>query len=187
MKKIVILIILLLITFGNKSVYAKDCKELISAAKRGKYAEVNKLIDEGCNLEIFDLFGMTPLVWSAGKGHIKVANLLINSGVNIDAPERMFGKTALMFSIEKDQIKSVNFLIEKGTNVETRDKVGYTALMWATMKNNVDAIKILLKNGANPNAKVNSGKFVGQTALKIAEDGGYPEIVMMLKGAGAKE
>ena len=49
--------------------------------------------------------------------------------------------------------------------------------------NNIEAVKTLLDKGADINAKDNDGS----TALKLASEKGYTDIIKLLKQAGAKE
>ncbi|OPX97441.1 MAG: Ankyrin repeats (3 copies) [Syntrophorhabdus sp. PtaB.Bin047] len=66
--------------------------------------------------------------------------------------------------------------------VNAADKNGATAVMWASWHRSVRSLKALLAARANSNAKANNGL----TALKIARDKNYNDIVRMLEEAGAR-
>jgi hypothetical protein len=55
--------------------------------------------------------------------------------------------------------------------------------MWAAHRGYADAVQLLLDAGVDVNVK-NRG---GYTALMIAEFNGYPDVVQLLKAAGAQE
>ena len=69
-------------------------------------------------------------------------------------------------------------LLDKGADVNAkRGDSGQTPLMLATLRGEADTVKILLEKGADVNIRGNSGK----TALDIAEEKGYVEIIRMIK------
>jgi ankyrin repeat protein len=74
----------------------------------------------------------------------------------------------------------VRLLLEKGAPVDTGRNDGWTALMLAAEKGKADAVKALIAKGADVNVKINF-----MTPLKLAYR--YPEVVRILKEAGAKE
>ena len=71
--------------------------------------------------------------------------------------------------------------MEKGADPGISDKDGWTALMRAVFKGHTNTAKVLLERGADVSAESNDQKM----ALKIAEDRRLPEMVQLLKSAGA--
>ncbi len=71
-------------------------------------------------------------------------------------------------------------LIEAGADVNARDNDGYTPLMLACGKESAEIVTLLIEAGADVNVKNDYGK----TALNLALT---PEIIKLLKAAGAKE
>src|SRR5204863_251149 len=91
------------------------------------------------------------------------------------------GMTALMFASWEDHAEIVETLLEKGADPGISDKDGWTALMRAVFKGHTNTAKVLLARAADVSAEGSDQK----TALKIAEDRRLPEMVQLLKSAGA--
>ena len=63
------------------------------------------------------------------------------------------------------------------------DDSGKTALIWAADTGEVESARILLHAGA----KVNATAYDGASAIKRARANNHPNVVALLKSAGAKE
>jgi len=74
--------------------------------------------------------------------------------------------------------------LQHGADVNTKANDGGTAVMLAASAGDTNLVKALLGRGADV-----TGKYVetGQTALMVARDHGYDEIVQLLQTAGAKQ
>ena len=72
--------------------------------------------------------------------------------------------------------------MEKGADVDAQEPNGWSALMFTSMLNDLLTIENLILAGANVNIKTNEG----ETSLKRAEALEYPELIKILKAAGAK-
>ncbi|MGO8716607.1 MAG: ankyrin repeat domain-containing protein [Smithella sp.] len=73
-------------------------------------------------------------------------------------------------------LECARILIQKGAAVNSTDIAGWTPLMWAAFNGDVDMLKLLLENGADPKIASQSG----HTALSLAKDVDYPDIVKAL-------
>jgi len=73
-------------------------------------------------------------------------------------------------------------LLADGTNVNVRDSNGGTPLAHAAWFGHVETVKLLIEKGADVNAK----KLDGATVVALAESNKQPEVVEILKKAGAK-
>jgi len=87
---------------------------------------------------------------------------------------------------QTDEIKS--FILNKdnfptGITINERFDDGGTWLMYAAKYGRPQSVKALLEVGADVNIRDKNGR----TALKIAEQKGYSEIVQVLQATGAKE
>ena len=85
--------------------------------------------------------------------------------------------------------ETVGALLAKGANVNEQDQEGRTALMLAAFNdraddnNRVAVVELLLGRQADVNLQDNKGK----TALMVAQEKDRPEIVQLLRKAGAKK
>ena len=89
----------------------------------------------------------------------------------------------IMRAAEEGKTCVVEYLIESKEDVNVKDEDGWSALMNGAFDGHLDVVKLLLgAEGIN----VNQAKNDGKTALSIAKQEGYTEIVQLLTDAGAK-
>jgi ankyrin repeat protein len=126
---------------------------------RASARDVNRLIQEGVDVNAADKEGRTLLMWAARFNADEAVLLaLIEKGANVNAAS-LHGATPLMFAA----ISHLNHTallpsLEKGANVNATDKNGTTPLMIAAMHNSVPAIlSVLIEKGANVNATDKNG------------------------------
>ncbi len=108
-----------------------------------------------------------PLVAALGKGHIKVAELLLNHGADINV--RVDGTTPLLALAMQFRIKEVQFLLKHHADVNAKyeDDLS-TSLHAAVLILDTTRTQILLEHGAD----VNSQNFQGRTPLHRLIEGG---------------
>jgi ankyrin repeat protein len=79
----------------------------------------------------------------------------------------------------------MDLLLENGADVNSalisKNAAGWTALHFAVVNGDYDLVKYLLSNGAN----VNHTSDEGSTALSLARQEKYKEIISLLKNKGA--
>jgi len=75
-----------------------------------------------------------------------------------------------------NDIKGIKRFISEGEDVNLQDEWGWTALITATFCNDPAIVKLLLRAGAKLDLQNNEGK----TALDIAKEYDYQEIVELL-------
>ena len=83
-KQIFLVIHVLIFTF---SIFA-GAEPLNDAAKEGDLDKVNRLIQEGANIEVRDASSSTPLYNAVDGGHKELAELLISKGANVNAVDK---------------------------------------------------------------------------------------------------
>lgn len=153
----------------------------MSDAERRKLAEA--LIAAGADVNARDVYGKSALMTSS---HRTVVQTLLAAKADIKALDRN-GRTVLYHAAANDSVEVIKMLLDAGADVNGRSRDGSTALMAAAQGNRIEAVKALIElrgsrffGGLDLNAKNNDGK----TALSLASR--YPEVVKLLKEAGAK-
>lgn len=121
----------------------------------------------------------------------ETAEDLLASGIDVNVKgDRSY--SALHIAAAKGAKNIAEMLIEEGANVNARagnDRwegvwdEGWTPLQLSCMKGEIAVVELLLDKGAEVDVKTKGGS----TALSLAKDRGYTEIVELLKKHGAKE
>jgi ankyrin repeat protein len=158
-----------------------DGQPVLSVAALFNQADALKLLlKRGADLNGKDKHGGTALMTACWKGNSETVNAMLAEGPDLNT-QAANGMTALMFASWEDHAEIVETLLDKGADPGISDKDGWTALMRAVFKGHTNTAKVLLERGADVSAEGGDQK----TALKIAEDRRLPEMVQLLKSAGA--
>ncbi|WLR42895.1 ankyrin repeat domain-containing protein [Bacillus carboniphilus] len=87
-------------------------------------------------------------------------------------------ESLLTYACMHASIDIIEDLVNRGANINYSDDWGYTPLLNAiASEREVEIIQFLLENGANPNFTQEDGL----TALQLAEENGYDDIVEAIK------
>lgn len=124
--------------------------------------------------------GDTALHEAAERGHVSIANLLIDYGANVEARTRS-SLTPLYNAILGHHTDVVKLLLARGANVNAAIASGLAPLHLAAMKGYSDIAALLLDNQAA--VKAQSG--TGRTPLHWAALNGHGAIVRLLLEKGA--
>ncbi|XP_037085829.1 ankyrin repeat domain-containing protein 17-like [Pollicipes pollicipes] len=93
---------------------------------------------------------MTPLMAAAYRGFPKVAEVLLQRMIDINATvPGGGGKTALMIAAWRGHVSFVQLLISRGVAIEARNKAGRTALWWALDAGHGTIARLLQACGAS--------------------------------------
>ncbi|MCK4319153.1 ankyrin repeat domain-containing protein [Candidatus Micrarchaeota archaeon] len=155
-------------------------EELLRAAKEGDAEAVERLIQEGADINTRDDWGETALTHAIENGHTETAKFLIEKGADVNVKD-WEGRTALIRAAEKGYTETARFLIEKGADINTKDILGKTALILAAEKGHTETAEFLIEKGADINTK----DILGKTALMLAVSKGHTETVEFLIQKGA--
>ena len=180
-----------------------DCgwTALMGASMNGRLDIVENLIKQGADVNIKNSNRETALILASRCGYLEIVKCLIENKADIDVQDEL-GATALIWASGGRYLEIVKYLIENGADVNIKNNKNETALIKViiscikTFEENKDdmtkkhaalnrcfkIVKCLIENGADVNIKNNEGK----TALDLAEENGYKEIVEILKSVGAK-
>jgi len=116
-----------------------DIEQLHRAAQSGNSMEVERLLIEGFNINLFDDVSRTPLHYAVEEQHCAVAALLMERGADVNAhDEEKIGETALSFAVQKDSVEMVKFLLMHGANPHIIGWMGATA--WSRVQGRTDDV-----------------------------------------------
>ncbi|KAL6720554.1 hypothetical protein ACLMJK_002478 [Lecanora helva] len=143
------------------------------AAARGMEFIVNALISQGVDVQhkTFPV-GITALEMAARFGHVKIAQILLDSGAEVNTSNNK-GQTVLMLAVRFGHESMAMLLIGAGAKVGFCDHSGMTALHYAVAGRHENLTQVLLDNGAEVDSKDENG----QTALSWAAREGFHSII----------
>ncbi|MDI9348802.1 MAG: ankyrin repeat domain-containing protein [Candidatus Symbiobacter sp.] len=161
------------------------------AAQAGSVDALKMLLAAKVDINQVAEIGGTALVRAAENGNLKVVKFLIENGADINATNKA-GWTPLMAAAWKGHADVLNYLISKNAPLDSKYRDGTTALMWAAFEGHADTASILIVAHAKLDERAKPSKYMGydfsdKTALKIARERNFPEVVKLLVGAGARD
>lgn len=130
---------------------------LHKAIREGDIVEVQKLINEGCDLNIQDMYDLAPLHLTASSGRVDLVKLLIASGAALDIKDDC-GITPLHDAVLCNKTEVIRILIDSGADLEAkRNSDGFTPLHIAADLGKKDNIGLLILGGARLDSQDNDG------------------------------
>lgn len=148
-------------------------EELFTAARKGDVAAVRRLLDQGVDVNSKTEFGMTALAFAADAGHVEVVKLLIERQAHLDQPDSYYQFTPLIWATFHERVEVVAVLLKAGAKGEG------LALSFAVGQGQVAMVKAIIESGRIKQELLDS-QYRRQPPPK-------PEILALLKAAGAKE
>lgn len=168
---------------------------LLAGARSGDRQTVEHLLARQCDPNRADKAGMTALQYAAGHGDLAMVRLLLDRGARVNDANVFGGKvkhgdvalkglTPLMLAAPAADPAVIEALLDAGAAVNAADSRGMTPLMLAVSGETQDrrTVKLLLSRGA----EVNAVSAAGETALDWAVRFGDPEVLSLLRQAGAE-
>ncbi len=152
---------------------------LMEAVAFGTLADVQRIAEQGVNLEERDYWERTAWLFALQTGDVSKAQFLLGHGANSDARGRC-GKPPLFYAIENNHPAMLQWLLELGIDANQRDDFGDTALMTAAEYDNKEAVDLLLPAGANVNQRKRGYGALSEAntrdiALRLLEAGADPQ------------
>jgi len=158
---------------------------LVSAARKGNVAELNRLLAGGTDVNAgYD--GRRAISVAATAGKLAVVKTLLAKGVDL-ASEDIAG-TPLHAAAAGGHTEVVRFLIDRGAIIDARTTlgdettIGVTPLFLAASNGHLGATRLLIARGAD----VNHSNEKGLTPLMLAGHADDATTVQALIAAGAK-
>lgn len=149
---------------------------------------VSYLISRNADVNFKGKDGRTPLMWAAGNS-LETTKLLLDNGADVKAKGddgmTAFIQSAFGILSKKVDTEVMDLLLENGADINSalkgKDAAGWTALLFAAVNGDVELAEYLISHGAN----VNHTSDEGATALSLARQEKYKELVSLLKEHGA--
>lgn len=137
---------------------------------------VDMLLARGADIKKQNRPGSTPLIVAAKAGSCHLIDTLIARGNDPNAVNRAKA-SALIMAASQGHDECVRILLEKKVDLDKQSLSGQTALHFAAKRGDIDSVRRLLEAGA----KTGLEDYRGRTPLSLAEEGGYREVVALLK------
>jgi ankyrin repeat protein len=161
---------------------APEIDSLFEAAGTDDLDTALRLLDQGADVNAAQGDGMTPLHRTAETGNVRMADVLIEAGANLEAQTRVGSHTPLHVASASGRAGVVALLVASGADVEARTTTGATPLHFAAASGSAGAVTALLEGGASPDPRE---PVWGQTPLMFAAAEGRTEVVEALLEKGA--
>jgi len=164
---------------GWHDCFPKQVTPLHAAAYWGLDKVVTRLVvGEGVVINHQDSQGSTALHLAAQRGHVQVAQLLLEKAAStcINVVDSR-GRTAVAWASRNGHEAMVKLLLAWGAETLRPDCEGWTALHWAVMGGSAELVEILLSHHAN-NASL--GRLQRNRALILAAEAGSEAMIRML-------
>ena len=155
--------------------------DIFDAASVGRTARVAELLDRDPSLvNAFSGDGFFPLALAAFFGFPETVRLLLARGADASQVARNPMKIQALHSAVTGSFDSVKLLVDAGAPVNGKQDKGWTPLHEAVNRNDLEMTRYLVAHGADPRLQNDEGK----SAIGLAADKGFGEVLKVLKGAG---
>ena len=154
--------------------------DFVVVCNRGDVETVRDSLAQGADPNTVHSIGHPAVCAAAQNGHVAVCEVLISSGVNLEA-KQAGGGTALFAAAEKAHAEVAALLLKHGAAVDAAQNEGATPLFIAAQNAHAEVAALLLKHGAAVDAARNDSN----TPLIVAARKGNAEIAALLLAHGA--
>ena len=162
--------LLTLLTLAPLSVALADAPDLLSAAREGDLATVERLLAEGADINGVDRYGSTALAGAAVNGHLEVVRLLLERGADPNIAEAFYNSRPLEMALFFADRREVAMLL-LAHGAEDRDQ----ALGFALQRGDIELAT----------AAVDGGPIRESTLARLADlpNAGDAEVAALLSRA----
>jgi ankyrin repeat protein len=159
-------------------------RPLVEAAMQGNVEVVKQLLARGADVNEAQGDGMTALHWSAERGDVEIASLLLEAGANVRALTRIGSYTPLHLASKSGNGPIIEALLRAGADVNAvTSNSGATPLHFAAAAGDVRAVTALLDRGAQVNAR--DATEWEPTPLMFAAATNGADVIALLLARGA--
>lgn len=162
--------ILLLFVTGSFGADTKDetVQTILAAARERSTDRLQRLIDQGIDINTQNQNGQTALVVAASLGERNVVLFLLKKGALVDTAMKRYGWTALMEASFNGRSDMARLLLDNRADVNLVDSYRRTPLMLAVIgiHRNMETVELLLKRGAATNVRDDQGATAFLTAAR---------------------
>ena len=153
---------------------------LLSAARRGDSAEVERLLALGVGVNSTDGEGCSALMAASGGDQPAVVSQLLEAGAAraVDLVN-MHGETALLLAARGGSAGATELLLKAGAKVNMIDHDGQTATLNAARMGHAAVVSQLVDSGAELNPEI------GEMPLHAAAENNHVDAVRLLLEGGA--
>lgn len=131
------------------------------------------LIHAGASVSAANRVGVTPMRLATINGNATMIEVLLEAGVDPNAPLTQHGDTALMMTARTGKPSAIQVLLDNGAEVNVQETWGgTTALMWAISEHHSAAVEMLIEYGAEVNI---ASKIVPVRGRGVGVEGTTPE------------
>eukprot|EP00914_Ancora_sagittata_P012716 GHVO01024482.1.p1 GENE.GHVO01024482.1~~GHVO01024482.1.p1 ORF type:complete len:522 (+),score=49.83 GHVO01024482.1:117-1682(+) len=127
----------------NKPTFRVRACALHWASTNGHYKAAQELLLAGANMETRTVHQRTPLMLAARSDHPAIVELLLESGVDLNAVDTA-GASALHLATEEGSVDCVALLVQAGADVNGQMRRGDTPVMNAARKCFPETMRVLI-------------------------------------------
>ena len=134
-------------------------KGLIEAAITNNLKRVRLLVEQGADKDEGDSqHGWTPLWCASLRGHLEVAQYLVEQGAALDKTNTI-GTSPLTIAAANGRLEVARYLLEQGADRDKASNSGHTPLHYAAINGQLEIAMLLMNYGADLNARNNHGQL----------------------------
>lgn len=159
---------------------------LRQAAADNDLAGFRALLAAGADVNARDAQQDSAFLVAARSGHTEIVRAALAAGADLKVLNR-YGSTALMGPSYRGHVETVRLLLQTPIDIHHVNNLGWTALLEAIVLGHDgpahnEIVRLLIARGSD----VDQPDRDGVTALQHAQRRGQPEVVRMLRAAGAR-
>jgi len=154
-----------------------------AAVSRNDMGAVRRFLKESPELVDGDRYHL-PIGIASRHDSVRMVELLIDAGADVDKPWPHIHASALHFAIEHGHVNVAKALLDAGAGVDNTagDFSGRTPIFRACGRGNIEVVKLLIERGANVRVQSKPG---GWTPLHSAAESGHRDVAALLLKSGA--